>query len=171
MRRRCSEYEMTSDVFRNWTETAEVLCADEQMPVPGDEPAWCPAAIFIPRRHDILLPTAYYHWREDAFPPNIDVSLATSRDGVNWWQPLHREPFLRLGPDGSAASGMLFANPWPIPVGDEIWIYYAGIGRDHRQELKDPSLTGIFLARLRHDGVDNWPSESNEYLPMTHPWC
>ena len=70
-----------------------------------------------------------------------------------------------------AASGMLFANPWPIPVGDEIWIYYAGIGRDHRQELKDPSLTGIFLARLRHDGVDNWPSESNEYLPMTHPWC
>ena len=108
----------------------------------------------------ILLPTAYYHWREDAFPPNIDVSLATSRDGVNWWQPLHREPFLRLGPDGSAASGMLFANPWPIPVGDEIWIYYAGIGRDHRQELKDPSLTGIFLARLRHDGVDNLPSES-----------
>ena len=80
-------------IFGNWTETAEVLCADEQMPVPGGEPEWCPAAIFIPRRHEgtggtynayILLPTAYYHWRKDAFPPNIDVSLATSRDGVNW---------------------------------------------------------------------------------------
>jgi len=38
---RCSEYGMTSDDFRNWTETAEVLCADEQMPVPGGEPVSC----------------------------------------------------------------------------------------------------------------------------------
>ena len=112
------------------------------------------SSILIPRWHVcagvpnayILLTTAYYHWREDAFPSNIDVSWATSRNRVNWWQPLHREPFLCLGPDDSATSGMVFANPWSIPVGgeDEIWIYYAGIGRDHRQALKARSLQVSF---------------------------
>ena len=159
--RTCSVGVMTSDDFRHWTEASEVLRADEEMPVPGGEPEWRPVVDFytpggmkvpgVPNAY-ILLPTTYYHWRADAFPSNIDVSLATSRDRVNWWQPPNREPFLRLGPDGSATSGMVFANPWPIPVGDEIWIYYAGIGRDHRQELKDPALTGIFRARLRRDG-------------------
>ena len=57
-----------------------------------------------------------------------------------------------LGPDGSASAGMIFANPWPIPVGDELWIYYGGVGRDHREETRDPSLSGVFRARIRRDG-------------------
>lgn len=152
---------MTSDDFRNWTPARDIFRADEQMPVPGGEPAWLPVVDFytpggmnVPgvRNAYILLPTSFYHWAEDAFPSNIDVALATSRDRVNWWRPPpgQREPFLRLGHDGTAASGMLFANPWPIVVGNEIWIYYAGIGIDHRQS--GPADSGIFRARLRLDG-------------------
>lgn len=159
--RTCSVGLMTSDDFRNWTPAQEVLRADERLPVPGGHPQWRPVVDYytpggmkvpdIPNAY-ILLPTAYYHWGKDAFPSNIDVSFATSRDTVNWWIPPNCEPFLRLGSDGSPASGMVFANPWPIRVGDEIWMYYAGSGRDHRQALRDPSKTGVFRARLRLDG-------------------
>ena len=162
--RTCSAGVMFSDDFRTWTMAREVFKADEtdeSSPVPNGEPDWRPTVDFytpggmkvpgVPGAY-ILLPTAYHHWQEDAFPSTIDIRLATSRDGINWWQHPGREPFLRLGADGSASSGMIFANPWPIPVGDELWIYYGGVGRDHREELRDPSLSGVFRARIRRDG-------------------
>ncbi len=152
---------MTSKDFENWTYAKDVFRADEQLSVPGGKPGWLPVvdiytpgAMKVPGIPDayVLLPTYYYHWDEDAFPSTIDVGLATSRDRVNWWQPApsNREPFLRHGPDGSVASGMILANPWPIVVGDEIWIYYAGIGREHR--TSESAGSGIFRARLRRDG-------------------
>jgi len=159
-----------SDDFENWTQAKDVFFADEQMPVPGGKPGWLPVVdlytpggMKVPGVPDtyILLPTPYYHWREDdfpetdegTFPSTIDVALATSRDRVNWWQPSPAdcEPFLRLGLDGTASSGMIFSNPWPIVVGDEIWFYYAGLGRSHGGS--SPSYgSGIFRARLRRDG-------------------
>jgi len=160
---------MTSDDFRNWTWAKEVFRADERIPAPAgvklNPPPfvdlYTPGGMKVPGIPNayILLPTPYYHWSEgwkDAFPSNIDVGFATSRDRVNWWRPPEFEPFLRLGPDGSASSGMIFSNPWPIVRGDEIWIYYAGIGRDHRQTHREwgrsPSRSGIFRARIRLDG-------------------
>jgi len=161
---------MTSKNFENWTRAEDIFYADEQMPVPGGKPGWLPVVdlytpggMKVPGVPDayILLPTPYYHWREDdfpetdegTFPSTIDVALATSRDRVNWWQPSPAdcEPFLRLGPDGTASSGMIFANPWPIVVDDEIWFYYAGLGRSHGGGSQSYG-SGIFRARLRRDG-------------------
>lgn len=154
---------MTSDDFYNWTTAKGVFWADENMPVPGGKPAHLPVVDLytpggmkvpgVPNAY-ILLSTPYYHWDHNAFPSTIDVCLATSRDRITWWRPVPevREPFLRLGQEGTASSGMIFANPWPIVIGDEIWIYYAGQGFEHKQDTRDPSLTGIFRARLRRDG-------------------
>jgi len=161
---------MTSKDFENWTRAKDIFYADEQMPVPGGKPGWLPVVDLytpggmkvpgVPKAY-ILLPTTYYHWREDdfpqtdegSFPATMDVALATSRDRVNWWQPspADREPFLRLGKDGTALSGMIFSNPWPIVVGDEIWFYYAGLGRSHGGGSQSYG-SGIFRARLRRDG-------------------
>ncbi len=153
---------MTSDDFENWTTAREVFRADEQMAVPGRQPErlppvdlYTPGGMKVPGIPNayILLPTYYYHWRQDAFPSTIDAGLATSRDRVTWWRPPpeDRQPFLRLGPDRSASSGMLFSFPWPVSVGRETWIYYGGIGHDHRSE--EPSYgSGIFRSRLRREG-------------------
>lgn len=135
---------------------------DETAPVPGGAPGWRPLVdYYVPGGMKvpgvagayILLPNAYYHWRDDAFPSTLDVRLATSRDMVSWYQHPAREPFLRLGADGSASAGMILANPWLIPVGDELWLYYAGVGVDHRALSEgEPVPCGIFRARLRRDG-------------------
>ena len=160
--RTCSVGLLTSKDFRNWTHAQEVFRADEQIPAPTgvdlDSPPfvdlYTPGGMKVPGVANayILLPTPYYHWGKDGSPSTIDVGLATSRDRAHWWRPLDPEPFLRLGLDGMPNSGMLFANPWLIPVDDEIWIYYAGTGRSHGQSVQAPSRTGIFRARLRRDG-------------------
>ena len=163
--RTCSVGRLTSDDFRNWTMANVVFAADDQdeaAPVPGGAPDWRPPVDFyVPGGMKvpgvalayILLPNAYYHWAENAFPSTLDVRLATSRDTVNWWQHPAREPFLRLGADGTRSAGMICANPWLIPVGDEIWLYYAGIGVDHHVvRAADRSPSAIFNARLRQDG-------------------
>ena len=61
----------------------------------------------------------------------MDVQLLSSRDGISWQRQGERRAFLRQGWDGGLLSGMLFANPWFIPVGDELWLYYNGTARRH----------------------------------------
>ncbi len=157
---------ITSDDFRNWTVVREIFAADqrdEDALVPGGSPRHRPVVDYyvpggmkvpgVPNAY-ILLPTANYHWGEDLFPQNQDVRLATSRDLLNWWQPPEREPFLRLGADGTASAGMILANPWLIPVGDELWIYYSGIGATEKGAHPNTGGfdSGVFRARFRRDG-------------------
>ncbi len=162
--RTCSVGLMTSDDFRNWTPAKTIFAADERderAPVPQGIPERRPPVDFyvpggmkipgVPNAY-IILPNAYYHWREDAFPSTMDIRIAASRDLEHWRQPPDRDPFLRLGPDGSAAAGMIFATPHLVPVADELWIYYSGAGSDHRGQQGDRSRTGIFRAVLRRDG-------------------
>jgi len=153
---------MLSDNFLDWSYTKEVFRVEERIPVPEQDRGLPPFADLytpvgmkvpgVPNAY-VLLPTPYYRWGNDDFPANIDVGLATSRNLTDWWQPSDPEPFLRLGPDGSSTSGMIFSNPWLIPMDDELWFYYAGLGVDHRgSSTFDPSKTGIFRTRLRRDG-------------------
>ncbi len=152
-----------SEDFVNWTKSQDIFYADESIPVPGGQPDHTPVVDLytpggmkypgVPNAY-MLLCTPFYHWGKDGgFPATIDVTLATSRDREHWHQPEDPEAFLRLGPDGSMDSGMIFANPWPIVVKDEIWIYYGGVNRDHSRP-GDPSKDqgGIFVAKLRRDG-------------------
>ena len=129
----------------------------------------------------IMLPQTYWHWKQrppeprtDAeagvikeddhtdrrrwdglAPSTIDVRLAVSRDGKSFKHLGGRKPFLKLGPEGSFSSRMVWAMPYPIRVGDELWIYYVGANRDH-DRFPDPAaserLTGIGRAIMRLDG-------------------
>jgi hypothetical protein len=110
------------------------------MPYPGAQDAY------------LMFPSMYYHWGEDEAPAALDVQLATSRDGIHWRRAGERRPFLRHGLDGSANSGMLFANPWLVPVGDEWWLYYCGTNRRHGVQDGVPRQSGLFRASLRRDG-------------------
>ena len=161
---------ITSPDFREWSPLSITFQADAQdlaVPVPWqrDEPRpnvdiYTSCAMPYPWAEDVylMLPSIYYHWGDDEFPATMDVQLLTSRDGVRWNRAGGRKAFLRHGFDGSSTSGMLFANPWLIPVGDELWLYYAGMKRRH-DPGKDPAterelgrLCHLRRATLRRDG-------------------
>jgi hypothetical protein len=161
---------VTSTDFATWTPLQIVFeadAADVGMPLPSDaDPEglsidfYTSCAVKYPWAEDVylMLPSAYYHWGAEQFPATMDVQLLTSRDGIGWRRAGQRAPFLRHGADGTATSGMLFANPWLIPAGDELWLYYAGTARHHGPPspgVDEDALaqrSGIFRASLRRDG-------------------
>jgi hypothetical protein len=155
---------ITSPDFRTWSETQIVLQADEvDLAIPLPEPKvgarppvdiYTSCAMKLPHAQHayLMLPSFYYHWGEDDAPATLDVQLLTSRDGIAWQRAGGRRPFLRHGFDGSPSSGMLFANPWPVPMGDELWLYYMGTSRRHGRRNAEPVRNGLFRASLRRDG-------------------
>ncbi len=88
-------------------------------------------------------------------PSRFDARLSVSRDGVNFQRCGGRKAFLTPGKEGSFSSRMVWATPSPVPMGDELWIYYSGTNRDH-DGVVDPSagrhLSGIGRAVMRLDG-------------------
>ncbi|MBL7649155.1 MAG: hypothetical protein JNK74_23505 [Candidatus Hydrogenedentes bacterium] len=92
---------------------------------------------------------------ENLGPATIDVRLNASRDGIHFERVGGRRPFLAPGLSGAFDSKMVWAIPNPIPMGDEIWIYYAGTNKDH-DGFVDPAaqglLSGISVTTLRLDG-------------------
>ena len=110
----------------------------------------------------IALPNAYYHWKFDLtrksrrgkpiqLPSTLDVQLMTSRDGIRWSRTPERRPFIRLGPKGSFWSSTL----WPanvLAVGDEVWIYFAGLDVSHKEQSLLKSDGARTRAILRLDG-------------------
>lgn len=160
----------TSPDFAAWTPLEITFQADAQdlaMPVPSqrDDPRpnidyYTSCAMKYPWAEDayIMLPSAYYHWGDDDYPATMDVQLLTSRDGIRWDRAGERESFLRCGADGGPQSGMLFANPWLIPVGDELWLYYSATGRSHGPAPPDTDERaaarngGIYRSTMRRDG-------------------
>jgi len=118
----------------------------------------------------IMMTTAFWHWYDRkpmsrSGPNAIDVRLAVSRDGKTFKRARGRKPFLRLGPAGSFYSRTVWANPNPIRMGDELWIYYWGSNRDHAGHL-DPDAskhqTGITRAILRLDGFVSADAEYSD---------
>ena len=122
----------------------------------------------------IMLSQAFWHWKrrpeherwdsashpkkartERLAPAAMDVRLGWSRDGCRFHRCADRGPWLGLGPEGRFDSRRVWVMPFPIQVGDELWVYYAGENRDH-DGLVDPAadghLSGIGRARARLDG-------------------
>ena len=179
---------ITSPDFRSWSKTQIVLEADADdlaIPVPyqreGPRPNidfYTSCAMKYEDAQDayFMLPSAFYHWGDETksypyhpatndFPATMDIQLLTSRDGIDWQRAGERKPFLRRGLGGSLFGAMIYANPWPVPMGDELWLYYSGRSYSHDEswilnsgksdtpwdELTDKK-SGIFRATLRRDG-------------------
>lgn len=107
----------------------------------------------------ILLAQAFWHWMERGAPGTRDVRLAVSRDGKIFQRVGGWSPFLRVGPAGRFDSRQIWAMPNPVIMGDEIWIYYAGLNRNRVDPAEiDPETPGgeelgaIGRATLRLDG-------------------
>lgn len=155
---------ITSPDFQNWSKTQIVLEADAEelaIPVPYQRDDARPnldiytsCAMKIPDVQDVyfMMPSVFYHWGDNDFPATMDIKLMASRDGISWKRCGNRQPFLRNGLDGSASSGMVFANPWLIPMDNELWFYYTGRGHTHAEDRKDQKKNGVFRATLRRDG-------------------
>ena len=107
----------------------------------------------------LMLAQAFWHWFDrtplNRLGPNtFDVRLACSRDGKKFTR-VERKPFLKLGPNGSFYSKMIWALPHPIQMDDELWFYFAGSNKDHAGHLQagEKDLkSGIGRAVLRLDG-------------------
>ena len=88
-------------------------------------------------------------------PSRFDSRLSVSRDGIDFQRCGGRRAFLKPGSEGSFSSRMVWAMPHPVPMGDELWIYYSGNNRDH-DGIVDPAagrhLSGIGRAVMRLDG-------------------
>ena len=100
----------------------------------------------------------------------VQVELVSSRNLLNWDRAGQRKLLIPAGAKGSWEAGQIYTVNRPIIVGDEIWIYYGGIGETHGhpmyQDVKkyqeaQPN-SGIGLATLRLDGwvsIDAGPEE------------
>ncbi len=88
-------------------------------------------------------------------PSRFDVRLSVSRDGVHFRRCGGRRPFMSPGLEGSFSSRMIWSMPTPVRMGDELWIYYSGLNKDH-DGLVDPAAGGylseIGRAVMRLDG-------------------
>jgi hypothetical protein len=109
-------------------------------------------------RYYFAMISAFYHWQSDGkhtFPDTGDVQLAFSRDGKTFQRLGNRQPFLRLGPEGTFSSKYVWPMVQPIRMGDEIWIYYHGTNQNHSGVLdKKASRLESAISRsvLRLDG-------------------
>jgi len=138
-----------SDDFAEFPKPEKILCADEQ-----DDPnmgLYHTAAVKYPFADNayFMFPGAFYG--EWAMPATIDVQMATSRDGIRFrrW----REPFVRLGLEGTFDCRMIDMGVGMLRRGNELLMYYGGRNVDHGQlPNTKPGDGGIGMARIRLDG-------------------
>jgi hypothetical protein len=92
---------------------------------------------------------------------NIDVQLASSRDGIHWQRVAGRETFLPNGPEGSWEAGIIFTATRPVLVEDTLYFYYSACRHNHDYRLPEEQRTAdwwssiktsIGVATLRRDG-------------------
>ncbi len=155
---------ITSSDFENWSEQQIVFEADAldlARPTPQRDDVLKPVvdiytscAMKYPWAQDayFMFPSIYHHWGPGDFPATMDIELLTSRDGIAWQRCGERLPFIRRGLDGRPDGGMIFANPWLIDRGDELWLYYTGRGDTHDLEGEKTYSSGLYRSRIRRDG-------------------
>ena len=61
---------------------------------------------------------------------HIDLQLAASRDGINWWRP-QRKAALPNPPLGEYGGGMIWPMRKPILDEDKMHVYYSGVESIH----------------------------------------
>ena len=157
----------TSDDFVNWTEIEDVLVPDSDDP-PGMEFYGMPVFKYEGLYLGQLL--AYHAPPEESqirFAGNIDLQLASSRDGIAWDRVGGRKPFIPNGPPGSIDHGGLSASRQPVVMDDELWFYYSCSDQSH-------GVTGrsgtICLGKLRLDGFGSVDAGAETGTLVTKPF-
>ena len=137
-RRRVS-YSESKDL-KTWSEPQIILAPDEL-----DTNDFYGLQVF--RHADYWL--GYLWIYDDDDRDTIEIELIYSQDGVQWSRLPEREKFLQIGTPASPQSHMIVPAQAPLPVGDELWIYYV----EHIAPHHVGSAQGeTFRAILRADG-------------------
>jgi hypothetical protein len=89
-------------------------------------------------------------------PQQIDIQLATSRDGIHFSRVCRGKPFIPSGAPGYYdCMAMACSQPEPVIVDDTVYIYYAAANFPHSANvaLTDPGVlkVGAALATLKRD--------------------
>ncbi|MCK5118468.1 MAG: hypothetical protein KAQ78_02735 [Candidatus Latescibacteria bacterium] len=117
----------------------------------------------------------------------LEPALIYSRDGWNWTRPGWGNPFFPLGGADSWDRYMVEMPGRPIPVGDELWIYYGGSNGRHdwwfwgaREGMDEEDVPeayhidqvrmSIGLAKLRLDGFVSLDTTLREGVLLTRPF-
>ncbi len=179
---------MESDDLVHWSNDQPVIRADKVDLSKYDSATKQPpvdyygACLFrYPDEHGVYLALAhaFWHWYERPErllgPNRFDVRLMVSRDGKDFERVGGRAPFLRLGPEGSFRSRMIWALPTPIRMGNELWIYYWASNKDHAGCIDEAAggklQTGITRAILRLDGFVSADAAYDGGELITRPLC
>ena len=139
--------------FVNWTPPRPLLRAEEE---DGKYRQFYNMEVMLYEGMRLGFTTVFAHGSQEDHPfDRGSVQLTYSRDGRHWerWKgqdflPVSEQP-------GDFDWGMVYMAQAPLVVGDEIYLYYAGHGHDHRHHLP-PGIRqlngGVGLAKLRLDG-------------------
>ena len=158
-----------SDDFVHWTPMRVIVGADDDDPLTQDQ--FYNMEVFVYEGLRIGLMTVM---SRDPDYCRGEVQLVYSRDGLNWERGGNREIFLPTSTTpGDFDWGSIYPHQGPMRIGDEIWIYYTGIGADHSQILPPRVKThraGIGVARLRLDGFVSVDAGSQPGRLTTRPF-
>ena len=129
--------------FDQWTDTYLMLREDER-----DQPEDQLYSMWVCRYESVFIGLLKaFHVATD----RCDVQLAFSRNAKHWERPW-REAFIDCSPvKGAYDYGNLDPVADPIPMGDELWIYYGGRSLEHYEPPTDTNGS-LCLATLRMDG-------------------
>jgi hypothetical protein len=92
--------------------------------------------------------------------------LVSHRDGQPWQRVMPGRPFLDVGPEGSFDRCLAYPthNP-PIRLGDELLIFYTGLGPGHRDRQDYSAAIGVMTIGLdRFAGMANARKAPGELL-------
>jgi hypothetical protein len=95
----------------------------------------------------------------------LDLRMAASRDGQNWWFPDRYQPAMPNRPLGEYGGGMLWQTKNLIEDGKTLWIYYAGTEGAHRQ-ISDTRAPSIPISH-QETALDH----GAHFLPFTAALC
>jgi hypothetical protein len=140
--KRARGYAESTD-FDRWTDTYLMLKSDER-----DHPENQTYSMWVCRYETVFVGLLkMFHVATD----RCDVQLAFSRNAKHWERPW-REAFIDCSPvKGDYDYGNLDPVADPIPMGDELWIYYGGRSLEHYEPPTDTNGS-LCLATLRMDG-------------------
>jgi len=96
------------------------------------------------------------------------VELTASRDGRTWSRVGNREEFIPLGERDDWDADYHDPTWDPIPVGEELWIYYRSV---NRQPTESTPRVGhaVGLATLRRDGFASLNAQDTPGTVVTRP--
>ncbi|MBI4024308.1 MAG: hypothetical protein HY360_04960 [Verrucomicrobia bacterium] len=98
----------------------------------------------------------------------IHVELAFSHDGFHWSRLPERPIFIPHGDPGDPDGYMVFPAQAPVIVGDDIYVYYTGVGAPHNLCRNAPVIA--YRGRLRMDGFLSIGADHRPGALITRPF-